>query len=448
MRRLMVVIGAAVALGACQAPLIEGDSIFVVRNGTLIDGTGAPERPNMTLIFEGDRIREIVESGSVRIGANVPSIDATGQWITPGFIDTHAHLSGRATVQSTLTTLLAHGITAARATAEVTAYGVEVRERIAEGELAGPSYRVAGALLDGPDTPYGFASVVATPAEAREEVQQQAAAGVDYIKVYTLLSPPIVQAAIEEAHRQGLEVIGHLGATSWDQALELGIDALTHSAIAGMASSMVPADERPALGELFIPNNRFDVELFPTFVEAVDPEVVRQLGRRIAQQGVVLDPNLVLMEAILRGDDVTVFEALMPPERWSEFAPHPYSAGWSDSERAAALEALPLFFDAIRVFHEEGALITAGTDIGNPWMTPGVSFHRELQLLSAAGLDNAAVLQAATRNGAIALGMLEDVGTVEVGKRADIVILSADPLADIRNTAEIVAVYQAGRRVG
>ena len=447
MRTVTLILLLAVGAG-CASPVADGDGTYAIRNATLIDGTGGPPRPNTTIVFEGGRISQIGDADAIRLGSDATSVDATGQWIVPGFVDTHAHLPGPSQLEGTLQQLLNYGITAARTTASVTDYGVDVRDRIAAGELKGPTYRVAGALLDGPGSPWGFAAIVASPDEAREEVRVQAQAGVDYIKLYTLLPPDVVEAAIDEAHTLDLEVIGHIGRTSWFEAIGFGIDALTHSAIAGLAQSMVKEDDRPMFDEFFIPNADFNPDLFGPFLAMVDTETVRRLATALASNAVVLDPNLVLMEAVIRGDDPSVFEALMPEEEWSSFAVHPYSAGWSTSTRAQAIDALRHFFAAVKEFHDAGALITAGTDIGNPWMTPGVSFHRELELLVEAGLDEQSVLRVATLNGARAIGLAAELGTVEVGKRADVVVLRADPLSDIRNTAQIVSVYQAGRVVG
>ncbi len=441
-----------VALAGCRSPLIEGEGVYVIRDGTLIDGTGAAPRPNTTIVFEAGRIRQIVDAGSVRVGPDVASFDAAGKWILPGFIDTHAHLPDSSALDATFATMLAYGITAARSTASETRYAVAVRDRLENGELTGPTYRVAGALIDGPGSFWGdldFVVTVETADDARAEVRRQAKAGVDYIKLYTLLSPDIVVAAIDEAHAHGLEVMGHLGRTTWFEALDLGIDALVHSGSLGMATSMLPEGERASFADFFEPGGRgLDPSLYVPFVEAVDTSVVHELGRRIAAQGVVLDPDLVIEDVILRGNDEDLYRALMPEDQWDDFAPAPYSAHYTESQRAAALEGRARFWEAIRILHDEGALVTAGTDMGNPWMTPGVAYHRELELLAEAGLDNAAVIRAASRNGAVALDLIDDLGTLEVGKRADVVILGADPLADIRNTSQIAAVCQFGRLVG
>ena len=307
---------------------------------------------------------------------------------------------------------------------------------------------MAGGLIDGPGSPYEYSVVVTSPDEIRAEVRRQAEAGVDFIKLYTLLPPDIVAAAIEEAHGRGLGVIGHLGRTSWLEALDLGIDALTHSGVMGMASSVVPPQQRHLFGEFFVPNDwtRFDPGLFGVWASATDEEATRDLARKLARAGTVLDPTLALHEAMVRGDDPELWERMAPPDRRQAFEPRSYLDFWSESEQAGARAVMEPLFEVVRILHEEGALLTAGTDVYNPWMFAGISFHRELELLAACGIPNEDVLVIATRNGAVALDLLDELGTVEVGKLADLVILDADPLEDIRNTERIHLVLQAGRR--
>lgn len=449
-----VAIGIAVlglaATGCGSIPTAAPPTTLAITGGTVIDGTGAPPRVGATVIVEDGRIARIVDAGSTPMGEGVDIYEAEGRWIVPGFVDVHAHFPPRSELEHTLQTLLDYGITAARAPATITEYGVDIRADLEDGELTGPTFRTAGALLDGPETPWGFATVVDSEADVRAAVREQAAAGVDFIKLYTLLRPEIVRSAIDEAHANDLEVIGHLGRTTWDEAIEFGIDALTHSGIYGMARSLIPPERRDEFREFFEPNaDRFDSGLFAAWNEATDDReaIARDLGRRLAAGGTTLDPNLVLSDAVFHGDDPARYERLVPPEARVEFQPHPYSRSWVEADRLHARAAWPRFMEAIRIFHEEGVTLAAGTDLENAWMYPGTSFHRELELLSDTGISNADVLIIATRNGAIAIGLEDELGTIEPGKRADLVILSADPLADIRNTEAIVDVFQRGRRI-
>ena len=115
-------------------------------------------------------------------------------------------------------------------------------------------------------------------------------------------------------------------------------------------------------------------------------------------------------------------------------APHPYTASWAPEALAEAKKVFRINQGIVRRLHEAGALVTTGTDFPLPWITPGVSLHREMLLLNNAGIPPLEVITIATRNGAEALGILEETGTIEAGKKADFVLLNANPLVDIRNT--------------
>ncbi len=149
-------------------------------------------------------------------------------------------------------------------------------------------------------------------------------------------------------------------------------------------------------------------------------------------------------------DDSLVLESLEPSYAPTEIAAawraesHSYTREWTAEYFKEMQDGFPTILEVVHLFHQRGVLLTAGTDVGNPWITPGVSFHRELELLVQAGIDPLDVVSIATRNGAEALGVLEDVGTIEPGKIADLVVLRADPLANISDTRLIDLVIQRG----
>jgi imidazolonepropionase-like amidohydrolase len=153
------------------------------------------------------------------------------------------------------------------------------------------------------------------------------------------------------------------------------------------------------------------------------------------------------------GDDPNMLEIYEP-----DYAPislsskwkgqrHPYTKNWTSDQMESAKKVFLINQGIVRRLHQNGALITAGTDFPLPWITPGVSLHRELELLNQAGIKPLDVITIATRNGAEALGILNEVGTIEAKKQADFVILSSDPLEDIRNTRKIEKVYLGGKLV-
>lgn len=437
----------------CDTNTEEEDSPLVLHNVTLIDGTGvAPQAASVVIVLNG-RITQIGAVKDVAVPEGATVLDMTGHWVLPGFIDMHTHMPGqRGQQEEVLRTLLGFGITTARTPAAGTpAAGVELRDRLARGEVLGPRLFAAGWLINSRGS--GFGIEVGTEAEIRAVVRSQVQDGVDFIKLYVGLTPDLVAAAIDEAHGLGVPVIGHLGRTTWQEAADLGIDFLTHSAIWGMAHSLVPADQRATFRNFFTPNAAFDPDLFSQWQAVVDLDgpAAQTLIQSLLDNNVVLDPNLVLAEAVLWGDDPQVLARLEPtfaPDAqaatWS--VPHPYSAFWSLAQYDEAQQTFPLFLEAIRVFHERGVRLTVGTDLENPRMTPGVSFHRELELLVAAGIPPLEVLRIATHNGAEALGILDEVGTLEVGKLADLLVLTADPMQDIGNTRALELVLLKGKR--
>ncbi len=435
---------------AAQTRFIEGKGAVVLTGATLIDGTGARPRKTALIVLEKGRIAYAGDAAGIRFGPQAQVVKLTGKWIIPGFIDTHGHLPDADGVASFLAQLVAFGTTTLCAPANPR---VQLRELIAGGKVLGPRLLVAGTLIDGKESIYGFAARVASEAEIRDVVRRQAGEKVDFIKLYVGLPPALCSAAVQEAHGRGLRVIGHLGQTTWTEAAEMGIDSLAHSWYAGLASSVVPAQHKEEFRDFYIPNARFNPALFRKWRDVVDPHgaEVAQLASLLQRRRVAVTPNLVLGEAVTWGDDPTVLERLepayAPPETAANWrrSRHPYSAGWQAEAIAEAKRAFPLMVRMIGEFHERGVLLTAGTDYMNPWMTPGVAFHRELELLASAGIPPLDVLRIATRNGAEALGIINDVGTIEEGKRADLVVLTADPLKAITNTRKIERIFLKGR---
>ncbi len=434
------------------APPVDSSITTILKNATLIDGLGGPPVENAVVALARDRIIYAGPiSESPRASSEAETIDLSGSYITPGFIDMHAHLDRGRYAPKFLAHLVAFGITTVRAPSNPV---VELRDRVRSGEIVGPDLYLAGMLINGPVSFFGQRGK--TEDDYRNIVAKDAALGVDFVKIYAGITPDLAEVIIEEAHRLGLKVIGHLGETSWTQAANAGIDAITHSWYAGLIDEIVPSAYQDEFKGFYVPPGRagFDANLFSRWSEVVDvngPEV-RELADLLAVHRIDVDPTLVLGEAMTFGNDPSVLERLEPDlampgqaETWRS-SRHSYSKSWTDEQFKAAQEAWPLMLEIIRVFHERNVLLTAGTDLLNPWMTPGVSLHREMELLVSSGIPPLEVLSIATRNGAIALGIENETGTVEAGKRADLVILDADPTTSISNTRQIKCIYLAGKQ--
>jgi hypothetical protein len=294
----------------------------------------------------------------------------------------------------------------------------------------------------------GWARVVTTEAEVQEEVRGQAAAGVDWVKLYRGVPPELVAAGIEEAHSLGVPVIGHMGATTWGEAAALGIDMLVHS---GWGT---PMDEVVNLED---PASATDREWYLAYASATGGEKFERLMATLTEHEVVVVPTLSITQASGLGADATLlplFETELAPDAhvedwWSEGwqARHPqYDPDSEEEAEMLATVYFPGVLAIVRGYFEGGVRLGVGTDVGNSWMTPGVVYHHELALYQEAGIPPLEILKMATRNGAEALGILDEVGTVEAGKRADLLVLRADPAADIRNTRSIEHVFLGGQR--
>jgi imidazolonepropionase-like amidohydrolase len=445
------------ALG--PVPACAQDSLIVIRGATVIDMTGAPPRADQAVVVRMGRIAEISTNRGFQPPRGARFIDARGSWLIPGYVDMHAHVTlgpvhGTAPALRmetdgsvpgrSLRTLLAAGVTTIRDPGTVQPLAVAVRDSVARGQLIGPRMFVAGAVIDQIDLP-GLTAPVRNEAELRAEIRRQADAGVDWIKLYATLPAPMIRAGIEEAHARGKPVVAHLFLTSWTDAANAGIDAITH-APPGSPALLPPPRRQAYLSG--IRDGRFMFQWFE-YVDFASPEIDSMVRALVAHR-VVHDPTLVVFEAIAWGDSARITRA---PElqqaapsllaNWRE--EFQLSRGWTPAAFDSARAVWPQVLRFARLLHDRGVFLVAGTDANNPWAVPGPSFHRELELLVAAGIPTSDVLRIATRNGAEALGILNEIGTIEVGKAAELVLLSGDPLSDIRNCRRVALVVQRDR---
>jgi imidazolonepropionase-like amidohydrolase len=391
---------------------------LVLEGVTLIDGTGAPPRPDTTLLIRDGRIAAIGARGRVATPEPAHIVDLSGRTVIPGLIDAHAHVAflrqpaggapeyDAATTLRVLRLLLAFGVTGAR------------------NPMA--------------------------PAALGEDVARQAAMRVDDVKLYADLPPALVAAAVGGAHAQGLGVVGHLRATGWHEAAHIGVDFLTHAA--PWSPDLLPVARRAAYRRVLRREGPLRARLsWLEWLEPRGPEV-RSTARELARRRIPLDPTLIAWETKVRGDDPFYTASpdldLLPEAILGSWRARggTFTDDWSPSDHERGRRLWPKLLELVRVYHEEGVMLLAGSDLPNPWVVPGAGLHRELELLASAGIPPLQVISIATRNAASAFGW-DDLGTLEVGKRADLVVLARDPTADIRHTRRIEAVYVAGKRL-
>jgi imidazolonepropionase-like amidohydrolase len=410
---------------------------------TLVDGSGGPPRQDAVVVVRGGRIESVGAAAGFEVPDRTTAVDVRGKWIIPGLIDAHAHVAPWA-----LTRYLAWGVTAVRDVHGAQDTILALRRRAAAGELAGPRIYAAGAMIDGRPTTYADAIGVDDATDARKAVDRLSVAGADFVKVYTRVDAPLLRAIVDEASTFHLKVAAHLGLTDAVTAASIGVGSIEHL-------SGVPEAVGDASG-LYSAHYRGFWPGWTAFERAwvgLDSAALARVAGQLASQQVILVPTLVLHETFSRLDDPAStaqaeLSAVPAPEQERWDVPGMISrAGWSAADFAAFRQARPYQDRFVRAFRKAGGVIAAGTDASNQLLVPGASLHREMELLVAAGMTPAEALASATRVGASLLG-LDSLAVVAPGKAADLVVLGADPLTDIKNTRSVERVVVRGRLMG
>ena len=414
---MLVAAAAAVAPTLAQRPA----SVLVVRNVALIDGTGAALRPNVTIVLTGNRITAIqTATAPVPPGARI--VEGTGKYVIPGLWDMHVHLGDATSSEPALTMFLAAGVTGVRDMGSPRFERLRSwREEIARGERVGPRIVAPGPLLQaGPPVDTNHVEI-RDSIQARHVVDSLADLGVDFIKVHEILTRAEYFAIADEAHRRGLPYVGHLPVRN-DTVLVTAVEAV----MAGQRSLEHLAG-------------------IPYYIRDVSHAAMYDSLRSI---GAYVDPTLQPFWALAHVTD----SALWTDPRL-QVVPAFRRAQWEDirSHRSAAGQAfmarlLGWRMAAVHDLQVAGVPLVAGTDVGVlPLVYPGTSLHDELVRLVESGLTPLEALQSATINPARFLGRERDLGTVEVGKLADLVVLDANPLLDIANVGRVRFVIADGR---
>jgi imidazolonepropionase-like amidohydrolase len=395
---------------------------LVLLGATLIDVTGKPPIANSAVVIEGDRIIAAGPRAQVAIPEGATVVDVSGKYLLPGLWDMHSHLYQLEFGPP----YLAAGITTARDVGNEFEFGTALRDAAKERRGLGPRILLAG-YIDGKNDGHSFDVQVDTPEEARAAVQRYKNAGFEQIKIRDHVKLEILKVITAEAHRLGMTVTGHVP-ESMDalQAVEAGMDQLNH--INYVATGFVPNSGLPR-GQ---PPLSLDLESADS----------KQALRLFKERGTVIDPTMAVLELMTRPTNVAI-ESFEPG--MGKVAPELVE---QINKKGAPPEAAPQVRDAIATLlkiigalHRAGIPIVAGTDVG----VPGHTLHRELELYVKAGLTPLEAIQAATLTPARVMKLENEVGTIEAGKRADIIILDANPLDNISNIRKIRFVVTQGR---
>jgi len=406
-----------------QAP---AGHVLAIVGATLENSTGAAPISNSVILIEDGVITAAGTRAQVKIPKHATILDAAGKYAVPGLWDMHAHYEQ----VEWGPIYLASGITSVRDVGNefgmVQTLHAELNRK--QDPAIGPHLEFAG-IIDG-SGPMSLGAVIAdTPEQAREWVQKYKAAGARQIKIYSSVKPEIVKAITAEAHALGMTVTGHIpnGMTAID-GINDGMDQINH------VSYVTPYIVRPGIGADGKPDRKAQ-----PIIEPESPRA-KELIETMKAHHAVLDPTVALYEMMLHSKPMDQLEPgvnHLPPQLREALDTPP-----APSTQAALVDArFQTFLTVIKTLHAAGIPIVAGTDQA----IPGYSLHREMELYVASGFTPLEALQSATIVPARALGVEKESGSIDIGKRGDVLLLAADPLKDIHNTRTVWKTVAAGK---
>jgi len=424
----------------------------------VIDGSGAAPQENRTLILRNGRI-EAIQDGSAPLPAGAHEIDLAGRSVMPGLVGMHNHLMYTASInldeddkipppgffvtETAFTSprmYLAAGVTTMRTTGSVEPYtDLNVRRQIDAMQIPGPHLDVTGPYLEGKDSFFPQMAVLDEREHARRTVDFWAGEGATSFKAYMQISAPVLGAAIEAAHKHGAKLTGHLCAVDYRQAAALGIDNLEHGPVFTDSE--------------FVPNRKPDSCPPSSAIAAswdkleIDSPPVQALIADLIKHKVAITSTLPVFESFVATRPLLSKKqmAMMSAESLRSHLAARAAAATSPARAAQGEAALKKEMAFERAFVKAGGLLLAGPDpTGNGGVLPGFGDQRELELLVEAGFSPLEAIQIGTANGARYLGQLDRIGTIEAGKRADLVVVSGNPSKKISDVENVEIVFKDG----
>jgi imidazolonepropionase-like amidohydrolase len=427
-----------------RAYVAVDDSVVALANVTVIDGTGAAPRAGQTVLLRGGAIAAVGPAADVRVPTGARVLDLAGHTVIPGLVGIHDHLfytaAGGRAVQMSFTgprLYLGSGVTTIRTTGGRSPYAeVNTKAAIDAGRVPGPRVHLTAPYITGSeDGSAGSMAPITSPEAARRFVAYWAQEGMEWLKAYTDISRAALGAAIDEAHRRGLKVTGHLCSVSYEEAVGLGIDNLEHGL---MASTDFVADK---------PADTCPVNNVVSLAQA-DPagDAARRVSRAMVDRGVSMTSTLAVYEPFVPGrptKDERSLDLMAPEVRASYLRVRHQIDSSRTSPFTADVLRRAMAFE--RAFVAAGGLMGAGVDpTGIGGALAGYGDQRNYELLIEAGFAPPEVVRIMTHNGARILGVHERLGSVEAGKAADLVVLRGDLAADPSVIRNVVTVFKDG----
>jgi imidazolonepropionase-like amidohydrolase len=422
---------------------IVGANLVDVRKGVTIEQS--------VVLAAGDRITAVGRAGELAIPSDAKVVNAQGKWLIPGLVDMHVHVSNTMVGvrgHPWLILYMANGVTTVRDTGgNITSLRL-LREALQSGQQIGPRLFFAGMILDGNPPVGGGPGTILADSESRAEsaVNFLADQGVDFIKVYNNVSEPVLVTIIKTAHARKLTVTGHVPrSVTTTRAVELGMDGLEHIRVTGR--ELLPLDEANKIDFLTLGSR--ETLLWQRF--DIDSIGMNKLIGLIAGRRTFLDPTLVVDEATFK---MTAEERaaepnnqMLPKAMLSLMIERGLPDSWlpPNDLRAVAAVGFAKRLKFVEMCHRAGVRLIAGTDGPGLGPTlPGYGLHSEIELFEKAGIPPIDALRSATITAAEALQAQRDLGTIEPGRFADMVIVDADPLLDVANARRVHRVVKGG----
>ena len=430
----------ALILGALAARPTLAQETIAIQNVTVIDGTARPPRPYSTVLLQGEKIIAITPNRKSP-PKKTTLVDGTGKFLIPGLWNCDLHGPAYGEAKTSLTSLVSYGITTVRDMGAPLDDIKRLRAATASGMLIGPRLFIAGPLMEGPvPIQMGLIVDLFSVKQAQDEVKLLKRSGVDYVEVDTTLTPDLYWAIARQAMLENIPLVGHIPAkiSAWEivKAHQVNVEHLGGRFLNFLVSCsrdepyfqqvlaqtyddlLVAVKEKRQANEPQFTAD-FDERLLNTF----DESKAQRLFRLYAKSGIAQTPTLNALK--------TLWDTNKDNHKLNE----------RDMEYGKKIFAKDL--EVVSQMKRVGVPILAGTD--GPYPEGGDALHSELELLVEAGLTPLQALQTASRDAAKQMGVLNEVGTVEPGKTADLVLLEADPLQKISNTKKIDAVFLHGR---
>jgi imidazolonepropionase-like amidohydrolase len=441
--RLRLVAAAAFAL--LFARPVAAAPPLAITHVTVIDCTDAPPHADMTVVIDSGRIVSIARDASIPAGSR--RVDGRGKYLIPGLWDMHVHWYDR----ESLSLFLANGVTGIRLMFGSPDH-VAWRKSIEDSSAVGPHLVLAGPIVDGPHPVWPGSLIASDDSTGRAAVAKTIADGYDFVKVYSLLPRDAYFAIADEARKRGVVFCGHVpNSVSAREASDAGQKSIEHLTGVLLVCSSLEDSLRASMGPSPASRGPAARARNECLLATYDPSKAAALFTRFRANGTWQCPTLTVNRAYATLDSLG-----HAPDDRLRYMTREIRDFWNpDSNRFVAANTAEDWRLARRVFAQQVSIVRAmhtahvpviaGTDVLNPYCYPGFSLHDELALLVGAGLSPLEALQCATRNPARYLGTEARRGTVTRGAEADLVLLDANPLADIHNTTHIRAVVLRGQ---